>query len=437
MLKKIVSKIDLDFRNLLSKSFSTSVVKLAGKISGLILSIFLARTLGPALLGTINLSNQIIGLLLVITMLGMRIILIKNISILKSKKLFKEINKLVNTAYFINGGLGLIVTLLILYFSNFIGTYFFNEENLKIALSVMSIAVVPQILTRIHSYALLGLNKVWQSSIAEDTLSALFTLIVLVLLKVSGFQMNIKNICLAFVFSRILLSFLMFFYWSKQIKNNIKIKNLSFGIFKKSFPFFAISIIGVLQARFDIFVIGYYLTPTDIGVYTVAVTLAMIPNFFFPILESAASPKIAYFHAEKKIRQLSNIVQKTSILLFVIGVLVFLFYIFFGAYLLSIWGNEFIVAKNILIIISIGQLFNMLSGPSAMVLVMSGLENLRKNLAFITFMLNILFSIIFIKHYGLLGAAVSSALISLIVNISLIIMVRIKLKFWPIKFYNI
>jgi O-antigen/teichoic acid export membrane protein len=436
LYKNFKNKLDKDFENLLSKSIATTVVKLSGKVSGLILSILLARTLGASLLGTINLSNQIISVLLVIIMFGMRVLIVKNVAISNSNKDFKKLKNIIKTSYFFNGGLGFIITLLLLIFSNYIASYLFDDNYLNLVITIMCIAIVPQIFTRIHSYALLGLNKVWQSNLAEDTLSALLTLLILLLFMSMQFDISVITVAISYSISRIVLSVLMFFYWKRETSKWTVKANFDSKIIKQTFPFFIISLVGILQARFDIFVIGYFLDSKEIGLYTVAITLAMIPSFFLQILETASSPKIVELHNSKKNIEMQKLVQKVSLMLFGIGLLAFMFFVAFGKQLLSLWGGEFSSANIVLIVISFGQLFNMLSGPSAVVLVMTGLENLRKNLAIMTLCLNIIGSIILIKYYGLLGAAMSSTLIAIVLNVALIFYVKLKLNFWPIKFYK-
>ncbi len=437
MIKKIINTFDLDFKNLLSKSFSTTIVKIVGKFSGLVLSVLLARILGASDLGTINLANQIIAIVLVIAMLGMRIVLIRDVAINFGKGLYDKIAHLINSTYIANGLFAFFLSAIIFIFSDFIGSTIFSDDKLVYVLMIFAIAITPQIFTRIHSYCLLGVNKIWQSNLAEETLSSFFTLMLLALLYLLNINLSLINVAFTYVISRLIISLFLFLFWRKILKLKVYFTNNFLKYISKAGPFFIISLIGIIQARFDILIIGYFLSPSDIAVYVVIMTLALIPSFFLQVFESAASPKIAKFYNDNDLNKMAGLVQKISFILFIIGLLTTLMFVFFGKILLSIWGGEFVFASNLLIFLSLAQLFNMLSGISAMILVMSGQEKLRRNLAIITLILHLIFSVYLIKNYGMAGAVISNSIIAIIINIALIFLVKNKLNFWVFKFYKL
>ena len=67
------------------KSSQTAIIQVVGISARLVTSIFLGRVLGASGLGDVNLINQIITILMVLSMFGMDHVLVKKISIGLSK----------------------------------------------------------------------------------------------------------------------------------------------------------------------------------------------------------------------------------------------------------------------------------------------------------------------------------------------------------------
>jgi O-antigen/teichoic acid export membrane protein len=82
----------------------------------------------------------------------------------------------------------------------------------------------------------------------------------------------------------------------------------------------------------------------------------------------------------------------------------------FRGYFLSLFGDEFVAAGNIMIIICIGQLINIITGPVGHIIVMSGREKVIRNFTYQAVALNIVLFIVLGGYYGGVGAAVASFL---------------------------
>jgi len=107
ILKNKLATLDIHTLEVLRKSSASTVVKVAGMAIGLLVSVFLGRTIGAEGLGIINLSNRVVNILLVIGLLGMRQVIIKEVAIAHNKKNFAHIGNVMHTAYWLNGGVTL------------------------------------------------------------------------------------------------------------------------------------------------------------------------------------------------------------------------------------------------------------------------------------------------------------------------------------------
>ena len=103
--------------------------------------------------------------------------------------------------------------------------------------------------------------------------------------------------------------------------------------------------------------------------------------------------------------ELQKLVQYVTISLFLISLAVLVISIGFGDVILSIWGPEFIGAYLTLVILAVGQFFNVSTGTVGTLLTMTGFEKklLSVNTSFMV--LNIILNFIFITIWGIKGAA--------------------------------
>ena len=105
--------------------------------------------------------------------------------------------------------------------------------------------------------------------------------------------------------------------------------------------------------------------------------------------------------------------------------------ILLGKQILVIWGEEFIQGYSILVILAIGQFFNIASGPVGNLLAMANQEIVLKNITIITLLVNVLMNYLLINYYGALGAAIATSGTIIINMILCSLYVKIKLKFTP------
>jgi O-antigen/teichoic acid export membrane protein len=110
--------------------------------------------------------------------------------------------------------------------------------------------------------------------------------------------------------------------------------------------------------------------------------------------------------------------------LFFIGLFVFLFFIFSGKWILSIWGEEFEEAYWILIILGFGQLVNLSTGAVGIILTMTGHEKTQRNISLCFLAVFLFLSFTLIPIYGALGASIATATTILGINIIKLIYVK-------------
>ena len=176
MYNKFTSKLDKHTQEVFLKSSKTMFVKVFGMISGVIISIFLARKLGSEGLGVVNFANKLGMILLILTMCGFQYVIIKLIAIAKEKFDNKGIVDVIKTSLFFNGLLSILVACIGAIVLPLILDIFFESQDLYIPLLIVFIMLIPQTFSRVYGSALNGYGKIWQANLVNQTLSSVLVL---------------------------------------------------------------------------------------------------------------------------------------------------------------------------------------------------------------------------------------------------------------------
>tara|TARA_B100000378_G_scaffold276221_1_gene273712 strand:+ start:732 stop:1985 length:1254 start_codon:yes stop_codon:yes gene_type:complete len=395
------------------------VVKLIGMFAGFGVSVFLGRTLGPDGLGIINLANQIISILLVFAFLGFSKVIVKEIAIAHNDNKQDRIKDVVFTAYLINGAVSLLITLALILFADIIANNFFAMPRLKYPLIISSIVFLPQIISRILSSALVGYKKIWQSNLVDQTLSMGVIGTLLFVMWLIKIEINVFNVAVVYAIGRLSVTLCIVLYWNflnkdKEYEKTAKPKFIKTEMLTRGLPLLIVSASLLISSSADTLMLGWLSSSKEVGLYNIAAKLALLTSFFLQITVSTLGPKIAVLYEKNELKELGTLLQKVTGGLTFIGLGFLLIFVLFGKFILSFWGEDFITAYPILVVLAIGQFFNISSGPVGNILVMTNNEKVIRNITAITVVLNLILNYFLIKVYGGFGAAVATTITTIL-----------------------
>ncbi len=427
-LNKIYNNIDVHTKEVLIKSSKSLVIKVIGVFCSISLSIFLARTIGAEGIGVINLTNKIILLAITLGLFGSFKFLIKEVAISHNQKDFDEVGNVMHTAYWFNGFLTLIISVILILLSPLISNHIFMMPELKFPLIIASIVLTPQVFSRIFSAGLAGYRKIWQSVLVDSTLSIFFTLFFLLILWLNKIVLTINLVAICYALGRLGVTISVGIYWNKIFKNFSK-RNKNFNkLLKTSKPLFIVSLVGIIINNGDVLILGLFSDANDIGIYSVCARITLLIIIILQITNSAVSPKIASLYSQNKIHDLELMIKKTTRFLFIIGSVFYILLILFGKPILSLWGNEFVTGYLVLLIVGFGQFINISTGAVGAVLLMTGYEKIQRKISLFFLFIFLLSCIILTNQFGIVGAALATCITKGGINIVKLIYIRNILK---------
>ena len=173
---------------------------------------------------------------------------------------------------------------------------------------------------------------------------------------------------------------------------------------------------GLLWA--DTLLLGIYGSASDVAVYQVATRLTLLVMIFMHSLNASFAPRIADLYRSGDRANLSKLYSLVTSWIVRLSLPAFVLIMIFPRQLLSIFGDEFTVGASITVLLAVGTLFDVVSGPCGHMLVMSGRPALTMANNLCGLALNIGLNIWLIPRFGLVGAGIAWAASLALINVS-------------------
>jgi O-antigen/teichoic acid export membrane protein len=203
---------------------------------------------------------------------------------------------------------------------------------------------------------------------------------------------------------------------------------------RSAFPFLIISGLYVVTVQMDTLMIGTLRGTQEAGIYAVASQGAGLIRLALMAVHITVAPMIAKLYAEKKFGDLQQLLRKGSRALFLLSLPLALALIFLGPWVLHIFGKDFTLGQNVLIILTLGHLLNTAIGLAPLLLSMTEHEQSTAIGIGVGALLNIVLNLLLIPVLGNTGAAIASTTGLIVQNVLLTGLAWRRLKLNPTLF---
>lgn len=193
-------------------------------------------------------------------------------------------------------------------------------------------------------------------------------------------------------------------------------------------PFALAAGLQVLNTNVGLLLLGAIQTPAEAGHFKVVTTAASLVAFGLPVFEAVAAPHVARLHALGDVDRLQRLARIGAWSATLLSVPVFIVLLVWGRELLTIfYGAAFAAAYLPLLIIMGGQLINSATGPSLILLGMSGHPADGVRVLGASVVLNAALTLLLAPLWGATGAAIALACSATIISLVLARQVRRRL----------
>lgn len=409
-----------DNRDLLLSSAFAFVIRVFGAISGFAATFFIARHLGASESGYYFLAFSVVTVISAFSRAGL------DNTVLRFAGSAPDLA--VNTVL---KSLVLILALssfsaFVLYFgAPYFSAVFFSKPELAPVLKFMSLGVIGLSTLTISAMALQGLRRV-SASIFVVNIAVNLLLILSLYMFV---EMSAAELAKTYAVSSIAVGavgFGLFYVFRPRVaKSAISWREL----FASCGPLWIVVIMSQMVQWSGQFMAGAYVSSEALAQLAVAQRTAMLSSFILIAVNLVVAPRFAKLYRDNDMAQLESLAIKSVKLIGLFALPVIGAMLVFPSFLMSLFGAEFTEGAALLQILAIGQFINAMTGSVGFLLMMSGHERDMRNVTLISGTLALLFTWFLTAQFGIVGAAIGTAIAVATQNLLAVYFVKKRLGF--------
>lgn len=394
-----------------------------------ITAIIIARITGSAGYGAFNFATSWIAILSLFGLFGLNKLIVREYSRYQTDDAYSLQKGLLRRADQIVIALSAMVILIVWAASDHIKD-FFIEEDANLLMNSLLVAlplVLIMSLIRVRQATLEAKRQAFLGNLPELLISP-FVLILLVLgaWMILDEQFNIYWALGAKVgagvVALICVSIIRFRRTSEQVSKAAAEYETPKWL-KSAMPLLLISGLYVVNSNTDVIMVGFLGGADATGYYAAASKGALLMTFILQAVNKTLSPNFASLYKEGNITQLQSVVTHSVRVVSLVSALLMVGLISLGHFYLNIFGADFVVAHYALGILCFAKFVSAVTGPVGHLLIMTSHENVAAWNVALAVIINIVLNYLLIPVWGIEGAAVSSLISFVVVNLLQVIAV--------------
>ena len=194
-----------------------------------------------------------------------------------------------------------------------------------------------------------------------------------------------------------------------KIKPRIYDNDITPKLIKLAWPLSLESFVWIIYSQIDRLLIGYFLSPVDVGVYGAAWSIAALLSFIPQSFTFLALPIFSNFMSKNRIADLKTAFNKLAKTMFGISLPILIcLMVLSKEVLIILYGIEYSTGSIALSILALGVFSECIMGPVSECLVSAGKTRAPLIATSIGCLINIILNILLIPKYGIIGAAVGT-----------------------------
>ena len=395
---------------LILRSGTVLLVRVAGAGLGFAFNVALARLLGAEGLGTYHLSLTFALIASVVGRVGMDAAMLKfgatSYAALDGQRLLAVHRMGMGTA-----SLACALVAACTYFAaDLLALKLYADPAIAQPLRLMALALLPFCLLNLYGELLKSGQHQALSSFIQG---AAVPMICLLLLWV--FAQQLKDASAAdtiYLAATVLVALCSHFLWRRSVpraqlssKEPVRFR----ALLATAMPMYGSAIADVVMTFADVLILGMFATAADVGIYTAAARTALLTRFLLLANSAVAAPRFAALQAAHDHEGVARLAVRSTMLTTVSSLPLLLIFLVFPAHVLAMFGPQFEAGAMVLIILTLGQFVNAATGPVGYLLNMSGFHRIEGRIAVAGAVMTAGLCFALIPFWGLLGAAAANA----------------------------
>ena len=279
---------------------------------------------------------------------------------------------------------------------------------------------------------LVGFQDVKRTVVLSDFIAFPIKFLLIILMFRIG--LDFKGYIYSEIISALIIFLGIIFLLSKNVnkyKFSITTAWLDKKIVSYALTFFVLGFVAKFSRIIDKWLINEYMTIQNLGVYYMTFAFIDFIPFVLKSVNKVLAPVISEIWELNKIKKLRSTYHFCTKWTVILSFPIVFFVIFFCEELLLLFGNEFTIGKNVLIILAIAHSFNVIFGSVGLMLQMTDYHINAFKITFLKSVIVIILLFVLVPYFQMEGAAIAIGSGIILQNIFLYRIVYVKFKFFP------
>ena len=442
-------KVDDGLRLLANSALIVFVAFTISKIFGYLYRIVIARYFGPEIYGIYTLSVIVASWLVVLSSFGFSEGILRYVSFYRGRDEVQKIRYIFKFSSRILLFSTIIFSLITFLFSGFIATSIFHNSDLTIFIKFFSLVSPFWAFSSYFLSIMRAFEKIKEVSIIESVIQTAIKIIslsffIFIGIKTSSiifsfFLGTLSTLLLTFLYSRYKLETIFVKY---ELEKNEKKKVIK-DFISYSWPVFFLGFFSSFFYWTGSFMIGYFKSVTEVGLYNVVVPIAILMSIAPEIFLQLFFPLVTKEYSVKNFEFIKKISKQIGKWIFMINLPAFFLMIMFPDVIIKIlFGQDYLVAANSLRFLSFGLFFSSIFLISQNLLSTAGKSKIIFYDVLFVSLLNVILNMILIpkqfifgidNFLGINGAAIATSISLLTLNFLFMVQARHYTSAIPLK----
>jgi len=385
------------------------VAKVLSALIALGFNVVIARKLGADGLGAFFVGVAVMSVSSVIARLGLDNAIIRHAAGLKARSQWNALREMYRVCAATTVVSGLIVSLALFFLAGPLTKLFFAEGTSVGVLQAFAIAIPAFSVIHMNARFFQSIDKIGLALFAQ---TAAVPVVMLLLLALVPGEMTVALTASYYILSTAVVAFTCWLGWRRIAAKwqNSGSEALRFGeVFRSSRYLYATAIVEqILQPWAASLFLAVFASTTDVGWFAAASRAAAIITFAIVPINVALAPRLSALWTHGEQSEFLRLCRLAMAAMVVVGVPMLIMVLLFAENIMSVFGADFAGAESLLLILAIGQLFNVITGPVRSMLIMTGREKVFRVVSLTGGAANLSLCLLLIPALGAEGAAWSA-----------------------------
>ena len=206
---------------------------------------------------------------------------------------------------------------------------------------------------------------------------------------------------------------------------------------RTSRAFFFTNLANFMQSVLGIWVVGFVLGSTDLGLFKSSQQVSVLISFILIVMNAVLPPRFASLYHQGKMPELARLARGGAAIGALIAAPFLLICLFAPKWVLAWFGEGFDAGAPLLQVVAVAQLINVSTGSVGFLLNMTGYERLMRNIALLCSSVGLILFFLLPSFFGATGAAMAMAFVLIMQNIMAVFFVWRRLGIWTLPGPNL